>query len=310
MTTSVPDRTTSSVPSSHADLLDQPLGAVLTTHFPSGRLQSTVVWFWHEGDDVLISTMAEFRKARNLQERPRATLLVLEPAGTRRWVEIRAEVQQVPGDGMADLDAVGRLYCGVEPYFGTIVPAHLAEVEHPITFRLVPTAVVAGPLPPRRPRRRATAQVGPVPATPSHPYDDVALPASHHDLLDRPVLAVLSTRRPDGAAQSHPVWCTRDGDVVELVTTLERAAGRNLLGDPRATVLVVDPADSSRWIEVRCDVELVTDGAPDLLDRLAQEYTEHPAYYGHLAPAGLADAETRVIARLHPRRVNCDAIHR
>ena len=101
-------------------------------------------------------------------------------------------------------------------------------------------------------------------------------------------------------------------DIAEVVSrhvALVRK-GRNLVADPRATVLVVDPADGGRWIEVRGDVELVTAGAVEVLDALTRAYTSKPAYYGHIAPAEFAGAETRVVVRLHPRRVNCDAIHR
>lgn len=76
------------------------------------------------------------------------------------------------------------------------------------------------------------------------------LPAGHLDLLGRPLLAALSTRMPDGSARTQPAWCRRDAGVVVLSTTMESREGRNLLADPRATVLVVDPADSSRWIDV------------------------------------------------------------
>jgi len=39
---------------------------VLTTHLPGGRLQSTIVWSDHDGGHLLINTMREFQKARNL----------------------------------------------------------------------------------------------------------------------------------------------------------------------------------------------------------------------------------------------------
>ena len=306
-------------PTSHIDLLDRPLSAVLTTHLANGRLQSTVVWFWRDGDDVMLSTMAEFYKARNLTARPRATLMVLEPEQSGRWIEVRGTVTREHPDtadgcaaALADLDAVSVRYTGASPYFGRCVPAELAATETPVTFRLTPTAVVVGPFPPRRPA--GPPVVVPDAASPSDDdaprAGDVPLPPSHHDLFDRPLLAALSTLMPDGAAQTQPVWCGRDGDVVVLSTTLERRKGRNLLGDPRATILVVDPDDGGRWIEVRGDVELVTQGAVEALDDLTRSYTTRPAYYGHVAPAEYADAETRVVVRLHPRRVNCDAIHR
>lgn len=317
----VPESPTAVIPASHADLLDRPLPATLTTDMASGRLQSTVIWYWRSGEEVRMTTMLQFRKAANLLARPRATLLVIDPADGR-WLELRADVVPVPGDGMADLDDVGERYCGVRPYFGAVVPAELAEVETPATFRLVPRVVVVGPTPPAPPAppvvpaaqyppsvRGGSAPGGEPPAWGTSDQD-VPLPQSHHDLLDRPLLAALATRLPDGRAQVQPVWCTRDGDVVVIATTLQRRKGRNLLADPRATVLVMDPADSSRWLEVRGDVELVTAGAVDVLDRLTREYTGLPAYYGHVAGPGLADLETRVTARLHPRRVNQDAVHR
>jgi len=83
------------VPASHADLLAHPLPGVLTTELGSGRLQSSVIWYWTDGDDVLLSTMAEFVKARNLRARPRATLLVLD--ADDRWVEVRADAELVAG---------------------------------------------------------------------------------------------------------------------------------------------------------------------------------------------------------------------
>jgi len=72
------------VPASHADLLERPLSVVLTTEMPDGRLQSTVVWFSFDGRDVLVNTMREFRKARNLRARPWATVLILEPTDEGR----------------------------------------------------------------------------------------------------------------------------------------------------------------------------------------------------------------------------------
>lgn len=74
------------------------------------------------------------------------------------------------------------------------------------------------------------------------------------------MLAALSTRLRDGA-QTHPTWFELDGNDVLVTTTLERAKGRNLLREPRATVLVVSPEDSTRWIEIRGDVDLELEGA-------------------------------------------------
>jgi PPOX class probable F420-dependent enzyme len=271
------------VPASHADLLARPLPGILTTELGSGRLQSSVIWYWTDGDDVLLSTMAEFLKARNLRARPRATLLVLD--ADDRWVEVRADVREDPDpDPTATLDAVGVRYTGLAPYFGAVVPAHLAEVEHPVTFRLAPTSVVAGgpPTPAGPAPAPVPASVPPddgAPARPDAPPPGLPLPATDVDLVDRPILAAFATRLPDGGACCQPARCARDGDVLLVATTAEHPWARNLRADPRATLLVVDPANSGRWMEVRADAELV------------------------------ADAAGAVTARLHARRIVCDAIH-
>ncbi|SRR6266487_604803 len=301
--------TTAGVPASHVDLLDRPLPTVLTTEMPDGRLQSTVVWCQRDGVHVLINTMREFQKARNLRARPRATVLVVEPGDATRWIEVRGRVVLDDRNPLAHLDALARSYTGAAPYFGRVVSAQLAEVEHPVVYRLIPTVSRTGPMYTHGGR---PVHVSPLasPAPPRHCGGEPAIPASHRDLLERPLAVALSTRMPDGSAQTHPVWCSLDGNDVLVNTTRQRRKGRNLAADPRATVLAVDPDDSSRWIEIRGDVDLVDHGALEHLDRLTAEYTRHRHYYGSIYPVEQRRCENRVIARIHPRRINCDAIHR
>jgi PPOX class probable F420-dependent enzyme len=138
---------------------------------------------------------------------------------------------------------------------------------------------------------------------------EVTLPASHLDLLERPVCGVLTTMGGDGQPQSSLVWVDHDGTVARVNTTLERQKGRNLQSDRRVSLLVVDPDDTSRLIQIRGDVELVTDGAQEHLDALTRRYTRHLGYYGGIVPAVQRWHETRVICRIHARRITLDAIH-
>jgi len=84
----------------------------------------------------------------------------------------------------------------------------------------------------------------------------VEIPASHADLLTRPVCGVLTTLGPDGAPESSLVWADYDGLVACVNTTLERRKGRNLMADPRVTLLLVDPANTGRYLQIRGDAEL------------------------------------------------------
>lgn len=136
------------------------------------------------------------------------------------------------------------------------------------------------------------------------------IPTSHLDLLTRPIHAVFTTLMQDGQPQSSLVWCDYDGECACVNTTLQRQKGRNLSKDPRATLLLIDPEDTSRYLEIRGEVELVQEGARQHLDAITRQYTAHPCYYGFIYPEEQQFKETRVICRLHASKITLDAIHR
>jgi PPOX class probable F420-dependent enzyme len=114
---------------------------------------------------------------------------------------------------------------------------------------------------------------------------------------------------PDGQPQSSLVWADHDGECARVNTTLQRRKGRNLMANPKVSLLVVDPDNTGRFIQIRGDAELVTEGALANLDDLTRRYTQHPCYYGYIYPAAQRARETRVICRIHARRITLDAIH-
>lgn len=139
----------------------------------------------------------------------------------------------------------------------------------------------------------------------------VPIPESHRDLFEQPVHGVLSTMMPDGQPQSSIVWVDYDGEYVRINTTLERQKGKNLCANPRVTVLVIDPQDSSRWIEVRGRVaEITPEGAEAHADLLTRRYTGKQHFYGDIYPPEQRQKETRVIVRIEPIKISLDAIFR
>lgn len=55
--------------------------------------------------------------------------------------------------------------------------------------------------------------------------------------------------------------------------------------NPKVAVLVIDPKDVSRWIEVRGKVrEMTRDGAEAHADELTQRYTAKQHFYGDIYP--------------------------
>jgi len=139
---------------------------------------------------------------------------------------------------------------------------------------------------------------------------NIPIPTSHLDLLTRPIHGVLTTMMLDGQPQSSLVWCDYDGECARVNTTLERQKGRNLSANPKATLLVVDPEDTSRYIEIRGEINIVHAGALEHLDELTRQYTKHPCYYGHVFPAEQQAKETRIICRLNAKKITLDAIHK
>jgi PPOX class probable F420-dependent enzyme len=130
--------------------------------------------------------------------------------------------------------------------------------------------------------------------------EPLVVPASHRDLLTRPICGVLTTIGPDGHPHSSLVWVDVDATgCARFNTTLERQQARNLRRDPRASLLVVDPEDTGRFLQVRGDVQLFTNGAVAHLHALARRYG---------TTLETAD-ETRVIGRIRARRITLDAIH-
>jgi PPOX class probable F420-dependent enzyme len=135
------------------------------------------------------------------------------------------------------------------------------------------------------------------------------IPDSHHDLLTRPVHGVLTTIGSDGQPQSSLVWLDYDGECACINTTLQRQKGKNMQRNARVSLLVVDPDDTGRYLQIRGDAELIEQNALEHLNRLTRKYTRHPAYYGYVYPLEQASRETRIICRIHAQAVTRDAIH-
>jgi PPOX class probable F420-dependent enzyme len=134
---------------------------------------------------------------------------------------------------------------------------------------------------------------------------------THRDLLVEPVHGVLSTMMPDGQPQSSLVWVDYDGTYLLINTTLERQKVQNMFANPKVALLVIDPKDSSRWIEVRGNmVEIQREGAEVHADKLTQQYTGKQRFYGDIYPVEQKQKETRVIVKIEPTKVSLDAIFR
>lgn len=118
------------------------------------------------------------------------------------------------------------------------------------------------------------------------------LPASHRDLLERPLFAHLATLRPDGSPQSSVMWFAWDGNRARFSHTSTRQKYRNLLADGRVSFHVQDPDNAYRTLEVRGCVETI-DPDPD-----AAFYRSLQRRYSSEVP--VYDADVRVVIVVRP----------
>jgi PPOX class probable F420-dependent enzyme len=137
------------------------------------------------------------------------------------------------------------------------------------------------------------------------------IPLSHQDLLIEPINGVLSTIMPNGQPQMSIVWLDFDGEHLLINTTLERQKGRNMRTNPRVNVLVIDPSNGTRFLEVRGEVmEITQEGAVAHADKQTRAYTRDAKqnFYGDIYPIEQQSRETRVIVKISPKKVTTDAI--
>ncbi|MGW0807571.1 PPOX class F420-dependent oxidoreductase [Nonomuraea sp. NPDC002799] len=116
------------------------------------------------------------------------------------------------------------------------------------------------------------------------------------DLLDAPNYATVTSINPDGGPQSSVVWVRTDGDDVLFSTAKGRRKPRNFERDPRASLLVIDPANPYRYLEVRGRVTVTPDPTGALIDELSRKYRGQP---WQEEKAGTE----RLIVRITPDRV-------
>lgn len=131
------------------------------------------------------------------------------------------------------------------------------------------------------------------------------IPDSHRDLLDDPICAILTTISPSGQPQNTVIWCNYDGAHVLVNTADGRAKPRNVRNNPNVALMVVDPIDHMRWIDVRGKVERIDhDHDCAHIDMLNFQYTgRESGFFGTAAPLEAKATQKRLIFRIKPENI-------
>ena len=99
------------------------------------------------------------------------------------------------------------------------------------------------------------------------------------DLLEKPILAMLATRRQDGRILISPVWHEWVDGGFLITTWANDIKSKNIKADPRVTVMVAEQEPPYRSIEVsgEATIEAVDDQLP-ILRSIAQRHVAEEGY--------------------------------
>jgi PPOX class probable F420-dependent enzyme len=127
------------------------------------------------------------------------------------------------------------------------------------------------------------------------------IPDSFKDLLedDLHAMAYLATLMPDGTPQCTPLWFNTDGKYILVNSAKGRIKDRNMRARSAVAVVIQDPRDVMRYVQVRGQVaEITEEGALDHIDQLSMKYRQR-----HWKPV---DGQTRVTYKILPESVSVD----
>lgn len=102
---------------SYTEILQKKGFANLSTIQPDGSPQVTPVWFDHENGLIRINTAVDRIKDRNMRERPKVAISILDPDNPYKYVSIRGVVQKRTKEGADDhINSLTKKYLDVDEY--------------------------------------------------------------------------------------------------------------------------------------------------------------------------------------------------
>ncbi len=129
----------------------------------------------------------------------------------------------------------------------------------------------------------------------------VWLPEEYQDLLkdETKAFAFLATLMKDGSPQLTPVWFNSDGEHILINSAVGRVKDRNMRRDQRIAMVILDPKNPYRYVQIRGRVaEITLEGARDHIDKLAKKYTGSEHY------TSFTPNETRVMYKIVPENLH------
>jgi PPOX class probable F420-dependent enzyme len=101
-------------------LLRQPSTCFLATVMPDGSPQMTRTWADTDGEHVVINTVQNHQKVKNVERDPRVAVNVCDLSSPSRYYAIRGQVVTITTEGAAEhIEALAQRYLGAPyPWYG------------------------------------------------------------------------------------------------------------------------------------------------------------------------------------------------
>ena len=132
---------------------------------------------------------------------------------------------------------------------------------------------------------------------------NTVIPDTHKDLVEKPYYAIVTTVMPDGQPQSTVVWADYDGNNIRFNTARGRQKDKNLIDNPKVTLVIVDPGNGFHWLEVRGTAEITEEGGREHIEALSWKYTDQK-YYGGFNNYSTPESETRVVVTINASKLS------
>jgi PPOX class probable F420-dependent enzyme len=120
-------------------------------------------------------------------------------------------------------------------------------------------------------------------------------PKNYSDLFKDETKAYLflATTMPDGSPQVTPVWFDHDGEHILINTNEGRVKDQNMKARPKVAMVIQDPSDPYRYLQIRGEVaEFTKEGADEHINKLSLKYDNKPWKY--------REEQKRIIFKIKP----------
>lgn len=127
------------------------------------------------------------------------------------------------------------------------------------------------------------------------------IPEKYHDLLKDETRAFLflATIMKDGSPQVTPIWFNHDDRHILINSAKGRIKDRNMRARPRVAMVIQDPADPYRYLQIRGEVvEITEEGGLEHIKELARKYYIDKPWRGN------GPDEVRVIYKILPENLD------